>query len=164
MTPSSSATTLGRLSSASTPKNSSAGDDEADPLARAQGVGVDGSSATAVRTANMRVPTVSSTTRVRVGRKVTGRVGSSAAVVLGAVLRLVAAGSADGHRRQAWMPVVRMARAPRSYRSSMMRWASRGGDHGADGDPALVVQRGDGRRLQARGEGDGLLQVLDAES
>src|SRR5690606_41120578 len=29
-----------------------------------------------------------------------------------------------GQRRQAWMAVVRMARAPMSYRSSMMRWAS----------------------------------------
>jgi hypothetical protein len=37
-----------------------------------------------------------------------------------------------------------------------------GRDHRADGDPALVVQRGHGRRLQAGGEGDGLLQLLDA--
>ena len=59
------------------------------------------------------------------------------------------------------MAVVRMARAPRSYRLVHDPLGLRGGDHGADGDPALVVQRGDGRRLQARCQRDGPLQILD---
>ena len=69
----------------------------------------------------------------------------------------------DGpQRRQAWMAVVRMARAPSVVQVVHDPLGLLGRDHRADGDPALVVQRRDGRRLQARGERDGLLQVLGA--
>ena len=47
------------------------------------------------------------------------------------------------------MSVTRIARAPRSYSSSMTRLRRRARDHGPDGHPARVVQRRDGRRLQA---------------
>lgn len=59
------------------------------------------------------------------------------------------------------MAVVRMARAPSSYRSSMIRCASLAATMERTATQPSWC-RGDGRRLQARGEGDRALQVLDA--
>ena len=52
-------------------------------------------------------------------------------------------------RRQAWMDVTRIARAPRSYRASMTRFVSSRGTMARTAAPVAVVQRRDGRRLQA---------------
>ena len=72
VTPSSSATTLGRLSSTSTPRKSSPVKMK---LTRSPGQRRRRSSATTMMTRTAATPTVSSTARVRVGRKVTGRAG-----------------------------------------------------------------------------------------
>lgn len=95
VTPSSSAMTLGRLSSASTPKKTAAVKMNE---TRSPGVRVSSIRETTVRTTNMAVPTLSSTTLVRVGLKVTGRAGCSGAVMFRASFVLVR----DGRRGWPW--------------------------------------------------------------
>jgi hypothetical protein len=67
------------------------------------------------------------------------------------------------YSRQARMSVTRMPRAPSSHSSSMIRLVSLALDHRAHGDPALVVQRADGRRLDAGGDRAGVVDLLDAD-
>ena len=66
-----------------------------------------------------------------------------------------------GHSRQAWISVTRIARAPRAHSASMTWLVRRLRNHGPHRDPALVVQRGDGGRLQPGGQGAGLLDEVD---
>ena len=60
------------------------------------------------------------------------------------------------------MAVVRIARAPSSYRSSMIRWESLAGTIERTATQPSLCSGEIGRRLQARGERDGALQVLGA--
>ena len=77
-----------------------------------------------------------------------------------AAARCAAARHAAAQSRQAWMSVSRMPRAPRSYSSSISRWAPSRGHHRAHRDPALAMQRRDRRALDARGQRDGLVDLL----